>query len=96
MSFYADQDWSWKVIYVKDGVIEQREREVGTFSCISPQDGMRDIGRVAFCISDIFGIFRNRLIVLKSYNFGAGESILAKLINPCGGEFKYYKKPIDY
>ena len=48
MKFYGDTDWSWRVVSVKYGIIEHREKEYGTFSCISPQDPDRDIGRAAF------------------------------------------------
>ena len=49
---------------------------------MSPQDPTHDIGKSAFKIKDVLGVFRNRLRLILGKNYGRGESILKELVNP--------------
>ena len=82
MSFYGEEDWSRKVIYVKDSFITDRSRDAGAFSMFSPQDETHDIGKSAFKIVNAFNLFRNRARYIQGKNFNSYESILQVLVNP--------------
>jgi len=60
-------------------------------SFISPQDDQHDIGKSAFRIKDVFGVFKNRFRMILGKNFKRGESVLKELVNPNESEFLYIK-----
>ena len=69
MSFYGEEDWSRKMIYVKDAIITERHRDNVAFSVISPQDETHDIGKSAFKVMNAFNLFRNRTRYIQGKNF---------------------------
>lgn len=92
MEYYAmTNDWSRKRVYVSTGAVEER-RDDHAFSFISPQDEQHDIGKSAFKIKDVFGLFKNRFRIILGKNFRKGESVLKELVNPAETEFTYIKQ----
>jgi len=72
MEYYAiSNDWSRKRVYVASGMKEDR-REEHLLSFMSPQDPAHDIGKGAFRIKDVFGVFKNRFRMIQGKNFKKG------------------------
>jgi hypothetical protein len=74
MKFYAlnDDYWKYKVLYIREGKVMDRNYDNISFSCMSPQDETHDIGKSAFKIKEVFNVLKNRCRYILDRNFAPG------------------------